>query len=166
MKPVKKSLLLLPIASLLLTSCSMEQRLFCLDTYNNLTYQAGYCMELSRKDVKEVFYVYCLPNNPEASASEYQYELTWNKKLNLSYFSFVNGLEGKKIDSVVGLENNTLIINVHGLVSDQEATHGYLKINPEAFTTTDNSKSHSYAYAYFSIGNNSGVSLKPEDVSF
>ena len=166
MNQVKKACLLLAIGSMVLSACGAERKIFCLDTFNQVDYESGMCAQMSKNDINEVVYVFCLPNNPEADASEYQYEITWNKVTNKNYFSFVQGLEGKKADSVIVLEKNTLKINVHGLNRDQEATYGYLRISQEAFTANSENSRNAFAYAYFAIGEQSGAVAKPEDITF
>lgn len=166
MKISQKSILLFAISSLLLTACQTEKRCFCLETYNSVNYQEGYCYQLSRKDVLETIFVFCLPTKSADGSNEDFYEVTWKKNYNVESFKFVEGLEGKKIKSVVLLENNTLRINVSNACIDQEATSGYLRIGPDAFDYHSDSSKNSFLYAYFAIGENSAVVVKPEDITF
>ena len=76
MKLLQKTLLLLSIGGLTLTACDFEKRCFCLETSKEENYTEGVCMQLSRKDIVEVAYVYCLASNPEASLGERKYEVT------------------------------------------------------------------------------------------
>ena len=167
MKLLQKTLLLLSISGLLLTACDYEKRCFCLETGKEADYVAGECMQLSRRDILETAYVYCLPENPEASLAERKYEITWNEKINWKYFSFTDGLRGKVFDSItiVG-DGHTLKFNMHGLLRDETATHGYIKINQQAFVSNGEASKDAYLYAYFAIGESSASVAKPADVSF
>ena len=167
MKLLQKTLLLLSIGGLTLTACDFEKRCFCLETSKEENYTEGVCMQLSRKDIVEVAYVYCLASNPEASLGERKYEVTWNEEINWRQFSFTDGLKGKVFDSItiVG-DGHTLKFEMHGLLRDQEATHGYIRISPQAFKAhTDNSK-EAYLYAYFAIGDRTADVDKPDNITF
>lgn len=165
MKLLKKTVLLLTMTSLL-AACDFEKRCFCLDTFNSPDYLSGYCMELDYQDINETAYIFCFPNNPDAAPEEYEYEITWNNILNPAWFSFVDGLTGKKVDSVKKLENNALKIDLHGLVHDIKATHGYLKILSKAFESHSIKSENATLYAYFAVGEYERVTAKPTDVSF
>ena len=166
MKLVKKASLLLSLLPILLTSCDFEKRYFCLDTYYSPDYLIGYCMEVDYRDINETAYIFCLPNNPEADESAYEYEITWNNVLNPNWFSFVDGLAGKKVDNVKKLGNNSVKIDFHGLVHDTKATHGYLKVLSQAFESHSVQSENATLYAYFSIGEYERVTAKPVDISF
>ena len=170
MKLAKKTLLLLSLTSLILTACDFEKRSFCLETYNHVEYVNGFCMQLSKKDINEVAYVFVLPNNPDAEDEKYEYDITWSGSLLAKYFTFVGGLDGKKIDSVTYVnplgKNKTLRINLHGAVSDTDYTSGYLKISREAFKANVESAKDAFLYAYFKVGDYSGAVLKPSNFKF
>ena len=166
MKTPKKSLLILTLSFLPLVSCNMETRCFCLETSSKADYTAGSCMQVSRRDITSTAYVFCLPNNPEADPTEYTYDITWSTILSPSYFSFVDGLDGKKVDSAVLLNNNVLKIDLHGLCRDQEATHGYLKISSLAFESHTEDSRGASLYAFFAIGDSNFDVAKPTDVKF
>ena len=167
MKLLQKTALLFATVSLALTACDFEKRCFCLETSKEETYTEGVCMQLSRKDIVEVAYVYCLASNPEASLGERKYEVTWNEEINWKQFSFSKELKGKIFDSItiVG-DGHTLKFEIHGLLRDQEATSGYIRISPQAFKAhTDNSK-EAYLYAYFAIGDRTADVERPADITF
>ena len=166
MKTKQKSLLFLGIIPLLLTACNGEKKCFCLDTSNAYNYQEGYCYQMSRKDVVETFYLCCAPYKDKTPDDEDYYEITWKKKYSFEHFTFIGGLQGKKIKGVVLLENNTLRINVSNSCIDQEATSGYLRISPEAYDSHSPKSKDAFLYAYIAIGEKSDLVIKPEDVSF
>ena len=166
MKLIRKASLLLSLIPVVLASCDFEKRCFCLDTYNGPDYLSGYCMEVDFDDINETAYIFCLPNNPKDDPSEYQYEITWNSVLNPNWFSFVDGLSGKKVDSVKKLNNNSLKLDFHGLLHDTKANHGYLKVLSQAFESHSEKSENATLYAYFAIGDYERVTAKPADVSF
>lgn len=167
MKLLQKTLLLATLSSLLLTACDYEKRCFCLETGVSTDYVAGECMQISRRDILETAYVYCLADNPDASLSERHYEVIWNEKINWKYFSFTDGLLGKVFDSItiVG-DGHTLKFDIHGLLRDETATYGYIKINQQAFKSNSEDSRDAYLYAYFAIGDKTASVAKPADVSF
>ena len=167
MKLLQKTLLLVSISGLLLTACDYEKRCFCLETGTEADYVIGQCMQISRRDIIETAYVYCLPENPDAPLSEKKYEVTWNEKINWKYFSFSEGLKGKVFDSItiVG-DGHTLKFDIHGLLRDSTATHGYIRINQQAFVSHSEESRDAYLYAYFAIGERTASVAKPADISF
>ena len=167
MKLLQKTLLLMSVGSLLLTACDYEKRCFCLETGTEADYAEGQCMQLSRRDILETAYIFCLPENPDAPLSEKKYEISWNEKINWKYFSFTEGLQGKIIDSItiVG-DGHVLKFNMHGLLRDETADHGYIKINPQAFISHGEASKDAYLYAYFAIGDKTANVVKPVNITF
>lgn len=169
MKRVKALSLLITMTSLLLTSCDLERRAFCLETFLNVDYLNGYCMKLSNKDIVETAYVFCLPDNPEDSEENYQYAIKWSK-LSPDYFTFVRGLEGKKVTSVTAVNlnspNRTIKLSVTGSCLNAKSASGYLKISSEAFIANNEKTKNASLYAYFAVGEYEGTAPKPSDISF
>ena len=165
---MRKLIALSSIALLALTACDLEKKCYCLDTFNDVDYQTGYCMQMSKKDVFEYLYVFCLPSNPEDSPENYRYEISWNGKenTNTNHFTFVGGLAGKKVNEVYNLNEHTLRINVTGACIDQEAAFGYLKVSREAFKSHGENSKDAVLLAYIAIGEKTGASVKPEDVTW
>ena len=161
MKMVKKAFLLLATAGLILCSCNLEKRCECLETSDYLTYYEGRCYQASRSKVVESVYIMNRPINPDDSPENYQYDITWSEIVRVDNFSFVDGLSGKHVMSVLRISDVTLKVTFDGAPADAEATYGYMRILPSAFTGHTERAIDSVLYAYIALGDASGLVAKP-----
>ena len=167
---IKVSLLIASIP-LVLTSCeTLEKKCYCLETSTTIEYVENMCYQASRNDVLETIYVINLPLNPEAKASEYQYDVAFASDIKNASLTLTDGLEGKVIDSVFTLGDNMLKVNIKGIATNQEATYGYIKVSNRAFTANTDRVKDAYLYAYVALSDNgSSLADKPainEDGTF
>ena len=158
MKSLVKIALLSGVMALSLTACSTERKCYCLETSDSTTFVDGKCFQVDgTRDIVETIFI----TNPNGADVEF------NTIINESHITFTDGLKGKVFDSItiVG-DGHTLKFEMHGLLRDQEATHGYIRISPQAFKAhTDNSK-EAYLYAYFAIGDRTADVDKPDNITF
>ena len=166
MKNFRKLSLLLGIIPMLLTSCEElgEKKSFCLETCDTPDYVSGQCYQASSKDLLESIHLIALPTNPDkADDEEYKYPLTWNSIISTEYFTFRNGLEGKKVVSVLKLGENVIKVNVTGASTKKDATYGYIRVSYRAFKSYVSETREAYVYAYVAIGENPSMVEKPEN---
>ena len=166
MKNLRKLSVLLGIIPMLLTSCKefAEKKSFCLETCATPDYVAGQCYQASAKDILESVHLIALPTNPDkADDEEFKYPLTWNNIINTEYFTLTNGLEGKKVKSVLKLGENVIKVNITGASIHKDATYGYVKVSYRAFKSYVSETREAYVYAYVAIGENPAMVEKPEN---
>ena len=161
MKLLKKSLFLLGILGLSLTSCISEKRCECLETSEGIEYNSSVCYHANYLDVVESFYVSNPPINPDAGEGNYQYDLEWDSIIRLDFFKFVDGLAGKHIITVFKISDTVIKVTFDGNLSNPDATFGYLRISPSAFKGLTERATDAFLYAYISIGPVSGNVAKP-----
>ena len=141
-----------------------EKKSFCLETCDTPDYVSGQCYQASTKDLLESIHLIALPTNPDkADDEEYKYPLTWNSIINTEYFTLTNGLEGKKVMSVLKLGENVIKVNVTGASIHKDATYGYIKVSYRAFKSYVSETREAYVYAYVAIGENPSMVEKPEN---
>ena len=158
---MKKAFLLSTIIAMSLCSCSLEKRCECLETSNGLTYTEGMCYQASRSNVVESIYLINPPVNPEESPENYKYDITWSEIVVSDNFSFVDGLSGEHVMTILRISDVTIKITFDGVPTDPNATHGYIRILPNAFTGHTDRAIDSVIYAYIAIGDTSGLVAKP-----
>ena len=161
MNLAKKLFLLFASSALSLSSCSLEKRCECLETSDSLNYQAGLCYQANRSNVVESVFVINTPINPDDDPANYKYDITWSESVRLDNFSLVDGLAGKQIMTIMRLSDVVLKITFDGASSDKEATHGYIRILPNAFTAHSERATDSVLYAYVALGDSKGMVAKP-----
>lgn len=161
MELIKKSVLLLGAAIFSLCSCSLEKRCECLETSDSLNYVEGMCYQASRSNVVESVFLINPPTNPNDAPENYQYDITWSEIVVLDNFSCVDGLSGKHIITILRLSNTVIKVTFDGAVTDKEATHGYIRILPNAFKGHSERATDSVIYAYVAIGDASSLVIKP-----
>ena len=161
MKVMKKAFLLFGTALLSLCSCSLEKRCECLESSDSLTYHEGQCYQVNRANVVESLFLINNPINPEEEPERYKYDITWSETVRLENFSCVDGLSGKHIMSIFRINDRIIKVTVDGVVTDKEATSGYIRILPTAFTAHTERATDSVIYAYVAIGDNSALIVKP-----
>ena len=162
MKKIKSSILLLTLSSLLLTACDIEKRSFCLDSSSTIDYVEGQCAVASPKDINQTIFIYC---NQKTEKGD-NFLITWSDILSPKYFSFTGGLEGKKVDSAIYVNNNTLKVDFHGLCRDETATYGYFRVNSIAAKGHSEETTDATLYAYIAIGEKLGDMEKPANYTF
>lgn len=161
MKNIKKLSLLLGLVPVLLTSCeNFEKKAFCLETSNEPDYVEGTCYQVSPSDILETIHL-INPAIEKDDKGNAKYDIEWKYNVPLSYFSFTEGLEGKKIKSIITLGENVIRLIVYGNVSDPNATSGYIKVSKEAFKAKTERVRDAYLYAYIAIGEPYGQVAKP-----
>ena len=161
MKVMKKAFLLFGTALLSLCSCNLEKRCECLESSDSLTYHEGQCYQVNRANVVESLFLINNPINPEEEPERYKYDITWSETVRLENFSCVDGLSGKHIMSIFRINDRIIKVTVDGVVTDKEATSGYIRILPTAFTAHTERATDSVIYAYVAIGDNSALIVKP-----
>ena len=161
MKMFKKFLLLLSAACLPLMACDLEKKCECLISSNSFEYNINQCYQVNRANVVESLYIINPPINPEASESEYKYDIRWNDTIRIDNFSFIDGLAGKKINSMVRVSDTVMKVTFDGQCTNQEATSGYLRVSPSAFKGLSERATDAFLYCYVAIGNSSGMVTKP-----
>lgn len=164
MKSFVKLSVLLASIPLILTSCEdfKEKKAFCLETSDGISVVDGKCYQASRNDVLESVFVINPAHNPEEEdESKREYDIVWSDQINTDYFTFTDGLKGKKVISVLKLGPNILKVNIDNNIEDQEATFGYIKINRYAYKALNKDVRDAYLYAYVAIGSTSGLVDKP-----
>ena len=167
MKNVIKLSVLLATIPLMLTSCEelKEKQFRRLETSNGITIIQDQCYQASRNDIVESVFLINPPTNPDkAEDEEYTYDIIWNDQVNLAHFSFLGGLKGKQVLSVLKLGDNVIKVNIDHAVEDQEATYGYIKINHYAFKAVSPEAKEAYLYAYVAIGDSSAMIKKPAEL--
>ena len=162
-KHLKLSLLIAGLP-LVLSSCEyfIEKKVYCLDTSNDVGYVDGMCYQASRYDVVEAIFIINNPTNPEADPEDYTYDIVWNKNITVGDISFIGGLAGKKVTSVLKVTDQVIKINIEHHVDDQEATFGYIKVSQYSFKAISKRAREAYLYAYVAIGDKAGLVEKPE----
>ena len=162
MKNFIKTAILFISIPLSLTACSdLKEHVYCVETSDSLDYKQGECYQVNRKDVIETVYLISVPTNPEADPEDYEYDFTWNQEQKNSYFVFTDGLVGKKMIGVLLIDEYTLKINFCGMSREPEATHGFIKIFHYAYKSYTKRMQDTLLYAYFAIGDTSGMAVKP-----
>ena len=164
MKLIQKLILLSSIFALSLTSCDFEKKCYCLESSNDADYHEGKCYQASRSDIVESVFVINLPLNPEANEEDYRYDIAFSDSLRTYLFSMVGGLSGKKIISVMKINDHVLSIQFDNLLDNSEATFGYVRINRQAFKAYTERAKESYLYAYIAIGDSPSMVDRPENV--
>ena len=163
MKKIMKVSLLLASVSLVLSACeTLEKKAFILETSNIAEYVDGMCYQASYKDVVDTVYVICLPINPEANPSDYQYDVTFVDDISNTYVTLTDGLIEKRVNSVFKLGDNMLKVNINK-ACNEEATFGYIRINKRAFKANTERANEANLYAYVAIGKE-GKSLAEKPV--
>ena len=155
--------LLACVCSFALSACDFEKRCYCLETGNDLDYVQDMCYQANRSDIVEQVYLYNLPINPEADPKEYKYDISWKKDQRVDYFSFTGGLTGKRVLMVFRISDTILKVSFDSALANNEATSGYLKVNPAAFKGLTERATDAFLYAYIAIGDTSGLVNKPSD---
>ena len=161
MKMIKKALLMSAVAAMSLCSCSLEKRCECLETSDILTYREGMCYQANRSNVVESVFLINKPLNPEDSPENYKYDITWSEIVAIDNFSFVDGLSGKHIMTILRISSVVIKVTFDGAVTDPEATYGYIRILPNAFIGHSDRAIDSVIYAYIAIGDTSDCVIKP-----
>ena len=163
MKNFKKLTVLLGIIPMMLTSCQdFEKKAYCLETCDTPDYVSGQCYQASSKDLLESVHLIALPTNPDkADDEDYKYPLTWNSIINTEYFTLTNGLEGKRVMSVLKLGENVIKVNITGASVHKDATYGYIKVSYRAFKSYVSETREAYVYAYVAVGENPSMVEKP-----
>ena len=163
MKKLTHLLTFIASMALIFTSCEdlINKRGYCLETSDTFEYVSNKCYQASYRDVLESIYVFNLPLNPEDEEGNYKYDLRWNDKIKIEYFSCVEGLKGKVVKSILKLSDNLMKINIGGASIDKEATFGYIKINPNAYKAYTDRVKDTFLYAYVAIGYTNGLVEKP-----
>ena len=163
MKKLTHLFIFMASMALILTSCEdlISKRAYCLETSDTFEYVSNMCFQSSYRDVLESIYVFNLPTNPEADEEDYKYDLRWNDKIKIEFFSCVGGLKGKAVKSILKLSDNLIKVNIGGAAKDPEATSGYIKINPNAFKAYTDRVKDAFVYAYVAVGPSSGLVEKP-----
>ena len=166
-KPLKL-LLLLAVVPFALTSCEefKEKQSYCLETSDTFEYKEGLCYQVSRKDILESVFVIAPPTNPDKAENEkYTYPITWKDEIHTEYFSFVRGLEGKKVISILKLGDNVLKVNIEGAINKEKPSYyGFIKIHFRAFKSYTPETKEAYLYAFVTVGPSSDVVRKPANV--
>ncbi len=165
MRLIKRIVLLSSVFILSLAACDFEKKCYCLETSNDSEYHEGKCYQASRSDIIESVYVINLPINPEANEEDYKYDISFNDSLRVYQFSMVGGLSGKKIISVMKLNDQTLSIKFDYSLNNDEATSGYVRIGRQAFKALSDRAKDSYLYAYIAIGDSPALIDKPADIT-
>ena len=163
MKNVSRLIVLIASIPFMLSSCEelKEKKAYCLETYNKPEYESGMCYQACANDVLESVHLINLPINPNDGKGNYQYDIEWKTNVPLSYFTFTEGLVGKKIKSILTLGPNVIRLNIYGQIEDRQATSGYIKVSKEAFKAKTARVKEAYLYAYVAIGDTSDVVEKP-----
>ena len=163
MKNFKKVIVLFGILPMILTSCQdFEKKSYCLETSNEPEYVEGTCYQVSRKDILETVHLINLPVSVDEGGKNPKYDIEWKQNVPLSYFTFTDGLEGKKIKSIITLGENIIRLIIFGNIRNDDAAFGYIRVNKEAFIAKNNSTRDAYLYAYLAVGENSAVVAKPD----
>ena len=157
MNLVKKAFLLIGTTLFTLCSCSLEKRCECLETSTDRDSVAGMCYQANRFNVVESVYLINNPINPDDEPENYQYDITWSDTIRLDNFSFVGGLAGKSIMTILRLNESIIKVTFDGSVTDKNATSGYIRILPTAFTAHSERARDSVLYAYIAIGDTGGT---------
>ena len=164
MNLIRKIVLLSSIFALSLTSCDLEKRCYCLETSNDADFHEGKCYQASRNDIVESVYVINLPLNPEDDEENYKYDVVFNDSLRVYQFAMVGGLSGKKVISIMKINDHVLSIQFDHVIDNKEATYGYVKINRQAFKSLTERTKEAYLYAYISIGDVPSMVERPENI--
>ena len=153
MKKLIRVSLLLASVPFALTACTdVGDRRVCLDTSNTIDLVQNKCYQMSFKQCVETLYLIAPPNNPEAPASEYTYDINWKDEQKNSYFDFMDGLEGKAMISILKVSNTVLKLNIKGSCKDVTAKYGYIKVFRYAYTSLTDEIKDIPIYAYVAIG--------------
>jgi len=168
MKYIKKSLLLLGLVSLSITSCeNLEKKSFCLETCATPDYIPTQYYQASRDDIFETVYLVAAPLNPNKGDNEdYKYPITWNYPVNYEHFSFTDGLQNKKIKGVLKIRDDVVRINFDGALFNEQSKFGYIKVHYRAFTSHVSETRDAYLYAYVGLGDEPLMLDKDEYKSF
>ena len=164
MKRLRKLALLFSVFAISLASCDFEKKCYCLESSNDADYHEGKCYQASRNDIVESVFVINLPLNPDANEEDYKYDVSFKDSLRVYMFSLVGGLSGKTVISVMKINEHILSIQFDNTVNDIEATHGYVRINRQAFTAHSERAKESYLYAYLAIGDSPSMVDRPADI--
>lgn len=158
MKNVSKFIILCASIPLILSACEdFEKKSYCLETSSQPEYQEGMCYQASRDDILESIHLINL-KDPDTN----KYDIEWKGNISVNNFTFTEGLIGKKVKSVLTLDENVIRLIIYGKVEDNEATSGYIKVDPDAFKAKREATKEAYLYAYVALGESSGMVKKPE----
>ena len=153
MKKLIKVSFLLASIPFALTACTDVGDLYvCLETSNTIDLVENKCYQVCYKQCVETLYLITPPNNPEAPASEYTYDISWKDEQKNAYFNFMDGLEGKELISILKISNTVLKLNIKGSCKDVTAKYGYIKVFRYAYTSLTNNIKDIPIYAYVAIG--------------
>lgn len=164
MKNVSRLLVLIASIPFMLSSCEelREKKVYCLESFDKPEYESGMCYQACCNDVLESIHLINLPINPEEGKDNYKYDIEWKSNVPLSCFTFTEGLVGKKIKSILTLSPTVIRLNIYGLIEDQQATSGYIRVSKDAFKAKTARVREAYLYAYVAIGATSDVVIKPD----
>ena len=157
MKTLKTTLLLLGIIGLSLTACDLDKEVNVLSTSDSITYVEGMCYQASRSNIVESVFLINAPINPDDDPANYKYDLIWNDVIRRDNFRFVEGLEGKSIMSLLKINDHTMKITFDGAVNDSNATFGYIRVSPSAFSALSERATDRNLYAYIALGETSSL---------
>lgn len=168
MKNFKKLSVLLGILPVMLTSCQeFEKKAFYVETSDSPEYSFGQYYQAGRKNSVESIYLIAQPLNPDKADNEsYKYPLTWKYPTNTEFFTLTDGLKEKRIDGVLKITDNVVMVNIVGSVSNSETNFGYIKVHFRAFTSHSTDTREAYLYAYVGLGDEPLMVDKEEYKSF
>lgn len=163
MKIIKKLSIFLGIVPVLLTSCVGSKKAYgCLETCDTPDYSLGQYYQVSSRDILETIFLIDIPNPKETNSKDSEYDISWSKVINYDLFSCVDGLEGKKINSILRTSDHVLKIGISGSLENKKATFGYIKIHFRAFESLSERTKEAYLYAKVGVGDRPGMKDKDE----